>query len=171
MPKAIRFHSFGGPEVLKFEDMPARQPGPGEVAMKVSAVGLNRAESMYFHGHYMETPKLPSGLGYEAVGTITAVGQDVDASLVGKRFGTIPGYSMNNYPVLVEEAVVPGQCAGGSSSSALGCRGRSRLDAVQHCLWRAGLLRQGKDGRLRHHHCGKLVGGARRHPDRESRGW
>ncbi len=107
MPKAIRFHSFGGPEVLKFEDMPARQPGPGEVAMKVSAVGLNRAESMYFHGHYMETPKLPSGLGYEAVGTITAVGQDVDASLVGKRFGTIPGYSMNSYPVLVEEAVVP----------------------------------------------------------------
>ena len=107
MPKAIRFHELGGPEVLKFEDVTLREPGEGEAVMKVSAVGLNRAESMYYHGQYMEPVQLPSGLGYEAVGTITKVGPGGDQALVGKRFGTIPGYSMNKFPVLQEEAVVP----------------------------------------------------------------
>ena len=66
MPKAIRFNQLGGPEVLRIEDLPERQPGPGEVQLKVEAVGLNRAESMYYHGLYMEKANLPSGLGYEA---------------------------------------------------------------------------------------------------------
>jgi NADPH:quinone reductase-like Zn-dependent oxidoreductase len=107
MPKAIRFNQLGGPEVLHFENLPQRQPGPGEVLLRVEAVGLNRAESMYYHGRYMEQVTLPSGLGYEALGKVTAVGPEVDPSLVGKRFGTIPGFSMNNYPVLAEEAIVP----------------------------------------------------------------
>jgi NADPH:quinone reductase len=107
MPKAIRFNQLGGPEVLQFEDLPQRQPGPREVLLEVEAVGLNRAESMYYHGNYMQEPNLPSGLGYEAVGKVIAVGPEVDSTLIGKRFGTIPGYSMNQYPVLAEEAVVP----------------------------------------------------------------
>lgn len=107
MPKAIRFHQFGGREVLHMEDAPARQPGPGEVLLKVQAVGLNRAESMYYHGQYMEKPNLPSGIGYEAAGIVSAVGPDVDPALAGKRLSTIPGFSMNKYPVLAEEAVVP----------------------------------------------------------------
>jgi NADPH:quinone reductase len=107
MPKAIRFNQLGGPDVLRFEEVPDRRPAPGEVSLTVHAVGLNRAESMYFHGRYMEQPALPSGLGYEAVGTVTAVGAGVDRSLVGRRVGTIPGYSMNQYPVLAETAVVP----------------------------------------------------------------
>ena len=49
----------------------------------------------------------PSGLGYEALGTVLAVGPEVDPALIGKRFGTIPGFSMKQYPVLAEEAVVP----------------------------------------------------------------
>lgn len=107
MPTAVRFNQFGGPEVLQFEEVAERQPGAGEVSLTVEAVGLNRAESMYYHGLYMEQPNLPSGLGYEAVGIVSAVGPGVDASLAGRRFGTIPGYSMNQYPVLAEKAVVP----------------------------------------------------------------
>lgn len=107
MPKAVRFSEVGGPEVLRFEDVPAREPGNGEVRLKVAALGMNRAESMYFHGQYMEQPQLPSGLGYEVFGTVTAVGPDVDKGLIGKQIGTIPGYSMNRYPSLAEEAVVP----------------------------------------------------------------
>ena len=107
MPKAIRFAEFGGPEVLKIEAVPTRQPGEGEVLLKVAAVGLNRAESMYYHGQYMEQPQLPSGLGYEVAGTVLAVGPGVDASLVGKKVSTIPGYSQNRYPSLAEEAIVP----------------------------------------------------------------
>ncbi len=107
MPKAVRFHQLGGPEVLQIEDIELRQPAEGEATMKVAAVGLNRAESMYYHGQYFEQPELPSGIGYEAFGTITAVGPGVDPGLIGKQFGTIPGYSMNKNPVLAEEAVVP----------------------------------------------------------------
>ena len=107
MSKAIRFHQTGGLEVLHFEEVPSRHPGPEEVLLKVQAVGLNRAESMYYHGAYMEQPSLPSGLGYEAAGEVTAVGPGVAQALVGKRFGTIPGFSMKQYPVLAEEAVVP----------------------------------------------------------------
>ena len=107
MPKAIRFNQVGGPEVLHLEQIPERRPSAGEVLLKVEAVGLNRAESMYYHGVYLEKVDLPSGLGYEAVGTVTAVGPEADSSLVGRRFGTIPGFSMRQYPVLAEEAVVP----------------------------------------------------------------
>lgn len=107
MPKAVRFYALGGPEVLKIEDVPLRQLQKGEIVIDVAAVGLNRAESVFFHGHYIEQPKLPSGLGYEAVGKVTAVGPDVDPSLIGKRVGTIPGFSMNDYPVLAEKAIVP----------------------------------------------------------------
>src|ERR1019366_7521773 len=107
MPKAIRFNQLGGPEVLHVEDLPDRQPGPGEVLLKVEAVGVNRAESMYYHGFYMEQVNLPSGLGYEALGKVIAVGPKVDPTLIGKRLATIPGFSMNQYPVLAEEAIVP----------------------------------------------------------------
>ena len=107
MPTIVRFHSLGGPEVLKFEDEPTRQPGPGEVRLKIKAVGLNRAESMYFHGHYLERAELPSRLGYEAAGVVEAVGPGVDSGLVGKTIATVPGFSQNKYGLLGEEAIVP----------------------------------------------------------------
>lgn len=107
MPKAVRFHKLGGPEVLQVEEVPVRHPKAGEVAIDVEAVGLNRAESMYYRGNYSQQPEFPSGLGYEPVGIVTAVGEGVDSSLIGKRIGTIPTYSMYRYPVLGEKAVVP----------------------------------------------------------------
>jgi NADPH:quinone reductase-like Zn-dependent oxidoreductase len=106
MPKTVRFHKLGGPENLVIEDLPSWQPGPGEVKIHVEAVGLNRAEYGYMHGQYFETPELPSRIGYEACGTVEEVGPDVDPSWLNKRVGTIPGYSMNKYGVLGEEAIV-----------------------------------------------------------------
>lgn len=107
MAKAVRFQSLGGPEVLELQEVETRKPGPDEVKLRVRAVGMNRAESLYFRGHYMEQPQLPSGLGYEAVGVVEAVGPGGDQALVGKRVATVPGYSMNKYPSLGEEAIVP----------------------------------------------------------------
>ncbi len=107
MPKVVRFHQLGGPEVLQFEDVPLREPGPGEVRIKVQAVGLNRAEAMYIRGHYLEAPQLPSGVGYEASGIVEAVGPDVEQHWIGRKVSTIPGFSMNQYSVLGEAAVVP----------------------------------------------------------------
>jgi NADPH:quinone reductase-like Zn-dependent oxidoreductase len=110
--KSVRFHALGGPENLKIEDAPSQQPGKGEVKLKVQAAGLNRAESMYYHGMYLEQPELPSRLGYEVAGVVEAVGEGVDPSWVGKRIATVPGYSMNRYGSLGEEAIVPAAVLG-----------------------------------------------------------
>ncbi len=59
MPKVVRFHETGGAEVLKVEDVPLREPGEGEVRLKVEAIGLNRAEVMFRQGQYLENPNSP----------------------------------------------------------------------------------------------------------------
>ncbi|MGB6943386.1 MAG: zinc-dependent alcohol dehydrogenase family protein [Bryobacteraceae bacterium] len=107
MPKIIRFHSIGGPENLKLEDVPSRAPGEGEVKLRVQAVGLNRAEDLFMRGFYNEIPELPSRIGYEAAGVVEAVGPGVDSSWIGKQVATIPGFSMSKNGVLGEEAIVP----------------------------------------------------------------
>jgi NADPH:quinone reductase-like Zn-dependent oxidoreductase len=107
MPKIVRFHELGGPEVLKIEQETSKQPGKGEVRLQVQAVGLNRAESMFIHGQYLEAPKLPAGIGYEAAGVVEAVGPDVDEKWAGKRVATIPAFSMNDYAMLGEEVIAP----------------------------------------------------------------
>jgi len=107
MSKIVRFHSLGGPENLKFEDVPLRAPGEGEVKLRVQAVGLNRAELGFMQGRYLEQPTLPSQIGYEASGIVESVGPSVDPSWVGKHIATIPGFSMSKNGVLGEEAIVP----------------------------------------------------------------
>ena len=107
MPKIVRVHEIGGPEKLKVDDLPSRQPGPQEVKLRVQAVGLNRAESLYMRGSYVEQPRVPSRIGYEAAGIVEAVGEGVDASWIGKKVATVPGFSQNQYGVLGEEAIVP----------------------------------------------------------------
>jgi NADPH:quinone reductase-like Zn-dependent oxidoreductase len=107
MPKVVRFHELTGPTALKFEDQPSREPKTGEVRIRVQAVGLNRAEVLYTRGQYLEQPRLPSGLGYEAAGVVEAVGPGVEPSLIGRHIATVPGFSINNYAVLGEEAIVP----------------------------------------------------------------
>lgn len=107
MPKMVRFHALGGPENLKIEELPSRQPGEDEVKLKIQAVGLNRAELLYMQGFYFERPELPSQMGYEASGIVESVGSGVDSSWVGKHVATIPGFSMSKNGVLGEEAIVP----------------------------------------------------------------
>jgi hypothetical protein len=104
--------AFSGPENLKIEEVALREPGAGEVKLRVQAVGLNRAEPGFMHGQYFETPQLPSRIGYEASGIVEAVGPGVDASWVGKPVATVPGFSMNKNGVLGEEAVVPADSLG-----------------------------------------------------------
>lgn len=107
MSRIVKFYRLGGPEVLQLEDAPLQQPGPGEVRLQVRASGLNRAESLFFRGQYLEQPILPARLGYESAGVVDAVGEGVDKSWLGKNAATMPGFSMNRYGVLGEQAVVP----------------------------------------------------------------
>ncbi len=109
MSKAVLFEKLGGPEVLQMRDVTLKEPAEGEVRLRVAAVGLNRAEYMYMQGQYFEQPKLPSKIGYEVSGTVTKVGPGGNSDLVGKKVATLPGYSMNQYGALAEEAVVPAQ--------------------------------------------------------------
>lgn len=112
MLKIVRFHNLGGPENLKLEELPSREPGEGEVKLRVQAVGLNRAEAAYMRGFYFEKPELPSRIGYEAAGVVESVGPGVDASWVGKKVATVPGFSMSKNGVLGEEAIVPASSLG-----------------------------------------------------------
>jgi NADPH:quinone reductase-like Zn-dependent oxidoreductase len=105
--KIVRFHSLGGPEVLKIEEEAIPVPGKGEALLNVKAIGLNRAEVMFREGHYLESPTLPSKLGYEAAGVVESVGPDVDKSWIGKKVSTTPGFLMTNYGVYGEVALVP----------------------------------------------------------------
>ena len=56
MARVVRFHKTGGPEVLKIEQLDVPPPGKGEVQISVRALGLNRAESMFRRGEYIEQP-------------------------------------------------------------------------------------------------------------------
>jgi NADPH:quinone reductase-like Zn-dependent oxidoreductase len=107
MPRIVRFHETGGAEVLKIEELPLKEPGEGEVRLKVEAIGLNRAEVMFRQGHYLEQPQLPSRIGYEAAGIIDAVGPGVSGVTIGDRVSTIPSFSIGAYGVYGESAVVP----------------------------------------------------------------
>jgi NADPH:quinone reductase-like Zn-dependent oxidoreductase len=107
MPKIVRFHETGEADVLRLEELPDSQPGKGEVRLKVAAIGLNRAEVMFRQGVYLESPELPSRLGYEAAGTVDAVGPGVHGIQIGDRVSTIPSFSMTQYGVYGQSAIVP----------------------------------------------------------------
>ena len=107
MPTIVRFHETGDADVLKLEDHPPQEPGEGEVRLKVEAIGLNRAEVLFRQGLYLETPELPSRIGYEAAGIVDALGPGVDHLQIGDRVSTIPSFSMRQYGVYGESAVVP----------------------------------------------------------------
>lgn len=102
MTRAIRFHAPGGPEVLAFEEVKVADPGPGEVRVRHTAIGLNYIDTYHRSGAY-KLP-MPSGLGQEAAGVVEALGPGVQGLAVGQRvaYGTGPigAYSeARNMPV------------------------------------------------------------------------
>jgi NADPH:quinone reductase len=83
MTLAIRFHEHGGPEVLKAEDIDPGKPQPGEAQVRHTAIGLNYIDVYDRTGLY--PAELPSGLGREAAGVITALGRRAGGFKVGDR--------------------------------------------------------------------------------------
>jgi NADPH:quinone reductase-like Zn-dependent oxidoreductase len=94
MAKVVRFHETGGPEVLRIEDLPSREPGRGEVRLRVEAIALNRAETLSPFGQYLEPAKLPERIRYEAA-VVDAVGEGVEAFQPGEAVSIVPAFSMN----------------------------------------------------------------------------
>jgi NADPH:quinone reductase len=76
--KAIRVHEFGGPEVLRLEDVPILRPGPGEVLVRMKAIGVNPVETYIRAGKYARLPDLPYTPGNDGAGVIEQIGADVN---------------------------------------------------------------------------------------------
>jgi NADPH2:quinone reductase len=84
MTHAVRIHAYGGPEAMRWDDVPTPKPGPGEALVRHTAVGLNFID-VYFRTGLYKAPSLPATLGMEGAGVVAAVGPDVSEVAVGQR--------------------------------------------------------------------------------------
>ncbi|MFC9797089.1 zinc-dependent alcohol dehydrogenase family protein [Streptomyces sp. NPDC127584] len=106
--KAVLFHGLGGPEVLTVEEVALPDPGPGEVLVRVEAIGLNRAEALFRAGTYYYPATLPgSRIGYEAAGVVEAVGAGVTAYAPGDPVMAAANFEFGTHGVHAERVVLP----------------------------------------------------------------
>lgn len=80
---AVRISTTGGPGVMEVAKVPIPEPGPGEIRVRHTAIGVNFIDTYHRSGLYPLT--LPSGIGLEAAGTVDAVGADVSGIVIGQR--------------------------------------------------------------------------------------
>jgi NADPH2:quinone reductase len=107
--KAIRIHEFGDPKVMKIEEIPDPQPGAGQIAVRIYAVGVNPVDTYIRSGLYPLKPELPFTPGMDAAGIVDAVGDDVKKYSPGTRVyvaGTISG-SYAEKAICMESQVHP----------------------------------------------------------------
>src|SRR3954464_13780381 len=90
MPRAIRIHETGGPEVMRLEDIDASAPAPDEVQVRHTAIGVNFIDVYDRTGLYPQK-EMPGGVGREAAGVVTAVGKKVRGVRVGDRVAYVHG--------------------------------------------------------------------------------
>lgn len=107
MAKVVQFDAVSGPEQLTLRDIPVAEPGPGQVRLKVKAIGLNRAEALFRSGTYFEHPAFPATNGYEGAGIIDAIGPDVTEFAVGDAVSVAPAFSLNDYGFYADTALAP----------------------------------------------------------------
>ena len=86
--KAIVVREFGGPEVLKLEEVPAPKPGAGQVVVRIKAAGVNPADTYMRSGNYSQKPPLPYTPGTDGAGVIESVGAGVTRVKTGDRVYT-----------------------------------------------------------------------------------
>jgi len=90
-------HAYGGPEVLRWEDVPLPEPGAGEVLLQHQAIGLNYID-VYFRTGLYKVPGFPAVVGQEGAGVVVAVGPNVSTVAVGDRVayaGPLGAYATN----------------------------------------------------------------------------
>ncbi|MCA8907205.1 MAG: quinone oxidoreductase [Rhodospirillaceae bacterium] len=101
MTKAIRIHETGGPDAMVWEDVEVGDPGPGEIRVRHTFVGLNYIDTYHRNGLY--PLPLPTGLGLEAAGVVEAVGAGVHDLKVGERVA----YGVGPIGAYAEARVMP----------------------------------------------------------------
>jgi NADPH2:quinone reductase len=107
VPKAIRFHETGGPDVLKLETVEVGEPGPGQARVRHTYVAVNFIDVYFRTGRY--PAPLPSGLGSDAVGVVEAVGPGVADIKVGDRVGYLlgPQGAYSDVRLMPAEVLIP----------------------------------------------------------------
>lgn len=107
MVHAIRIHEYGGPEVMRWEEVAVGDPGPGEVRLTQTAVGLNYIDTYHRTGAY-KLPQLPAVIGAAAAGVVQAVGPNVTELKAGDRVAYAPGVgAYTQARVMPAERLVP----------------------------------------------------------------
>ena len=86
--KAIRVKEFGGPEVLRLEEVPTLQPSPGQVLVRIHAIGINPVETYIRAGTSAQLPELPYPPGNDGAGVVEQVGADVGEFKAGDHIYT-----------------------------------------------------------------------------------
>ncbi len=99
---AMMVRSLGGPEALTRVDGPSPEPGPGEIAVAVEAIGCNFFDILITQGKYQRRPELPFAPGGEAVGRVRAVGPGVTSFAAGERV-----LALADHGAYASELVVP----------------------------------------------------------------
>jgi NADPH:quinone reductase len=86
--KAIRVNEYGGPDVLRLEDVPDLEPGPGQVLVSVKAIGVNPVDTYMRSGAHAHKPAVPYTPGADAAGVVAAAGEGVTRFKAGDRVYT-----------------------------------------------------------------------------------
>ena len=108
MAKVVQFHEKGGLKVLKLEEVTLLSVAENDVRFRVHAIGLNRAESMYRKGAYLQDYTWPSRVGYEASGVVEAIGKNVTGFAPGEAVRVVPrNIRMATYGTYGEVADMP----------------------------------------------------------------
>jgi NADPH:quinone reductase len=105
--KAIQVQKLGGPEVLELTDMPMPEPKPGQVRLRVQAVGLNFADILNVNGEYLTRARTPFVPGMEMAGVIDALGEGVTGLEVGQLVAALGPGAFAEYAVVHAAAVFP----------------------------------------------------------------
>lgn len=103
MSKVFVFTGFGGPECQELMDREVPAPGPGEIVIRVAAAGVNPADAKMRQGLFGTKRRLPSPMGLEASGVVTAVGEDVEGFAVGDE---VLGSAAKGQGTFAEHAVL-----------------------------------------------------------------
>ena len=147
MVRAVRIHEYGGPDVLRFEEVQVGAPGAGQVRVRHSAIGLNYIDTYHRTGLY-PVPALPGVIGMEAAGVVTEVGAGVTEFATGDRVAyanpigayaqerIIPADRLVRLPDSVDDKTAAAMMLQGMTVQYL-IRRTYKVGAGTTCLWHA----------------------------------
>jgi len=106
--QAIVVERLGPPEVMQVRELPVPQPGPGEVRLRVEAVGINFADVLAVAGEYLTRTRVPYTPGIEFAGTVDALGEGVTGAEVGQQVAALAGRGgLAEYALAHAAALIP----------------------------------------------------------------